>query len=124
MENSAFWTDANTDKPPRNRWLPLEELRPDMVLARPVISTHKRVLDFKLCEGTVLTEGIISQLISRGIECVAVVDPHPLEESEYLALQKRHAERLCLIFDCTDPAKLPAERRALFEAVLKAGPQR
>ena len=121
----------NTDQQPQSipavpstRWLPLEEVVPGMVLAHAVVSTHNRVMDFMVSEGTELSEGILAQLIARGIECVAVHDHHPLSPAEYYTLQTAYVRRLQMIFGAEQAALMPADVRSLFEAVLAAGPQR
>lgn len=106
------------------RWMSIEELAPGMVLARPVVSTQHRVLDFKLGAGTHLTDGMISQLSGRGVECVAVFDAHPLSPEEYDKLRAAHEERLLMIFRANSPEALPADRRPLYEALVKIGPHR
>ena len=109
---------------PSTRWLPLEEVVPGMVLAHAVVSTHNRVMDFMVSEGTALSEGILAQLIARGIECVAINDPNPLSPADCHALQAAYVQRLQMIFGAEQAAQMPADTRDLFEAVLAAGPQR
>ena len=106
-----------------HRWLPVEALEPGMLLARPVVAVQKGVLCLKLAEGTELTASSIGQMYTRGVECVAVAAPPPVEDEAWLAQCAAYADRLAIIFGSADAAMNP-DCQPLHDLLLALGPQR
>lgn len=115
--------DGAPNEPAHYRWLPIEALKPGMVLAKPVHVAQHGVLIMKLGKGVELQENTIDQLFSRCVECVPIRVDSTLDESHLAALKKSHLERLLVIFASTTEANVPPNCRDLFNALLKAGPQ-
>lgn len=107
---------------PLYRWLPVDALLPGMTLARRVVEQTGGKAPMLLAAGTTLTAGTIGQLTVRAVECVAVLNEHPPETGDYLALQQAYEVRLRVIFGCTEGPPLSNDCRALFDALVATGP--
>ena len=116
-------SDITADEAAYHRWLPVEALQPGMILAKPVHVAHHSLLTMKLSEGVELKSNTIDQLLSHGVECVAVKENSGLDETQLSALKKAYFERLLEIFACASEADVPRNNRGLFAALLKVGPQ-
>jgi hypothetical protein len=104
--------------PPDYCWRTLAELKPGMVVARPLVgTTHNRVNIF-LAIGSEITADTIAQLTYKGIECVAVLCDRSISPEQQADHALRHKARLHEIFD-TDP---DAHCQALLDALVAAGP--
>jgi len=103
-------------------WLPVEELRPGMILARPVSGRIGQRLTLWLPVGTLITENTIAQLINKGIECVAVIDDDPPTEEQYVKLLEAAQARLRTIFG--DEARMDNACRELFDQLCEVEPCR
>ena len=107
---------------PKYSWLPVDALLPGMTLARRVVEQTGGKAPMLLAAGTTLTAGTIGQLTIRAVECVAVLNDHPAEVCDYLALRQAYEARLRVIFDCAEGAPLANDCRALFDALVAVGP--
>lgn len=107
---------------PLYQWLPVDALLPGMTLARRVVEQVGGQAPILLAAGTALTANMIGQLTVRAIECVAVLNEHPPEIADYLVLQRAYEARLREIFDCTEGLPIQNDCRALFDALVTAGP--
>lgn len=107
---------------PRYCWLPVDALLPGMTLARRVVGQTGGKAPMLLAAGTTLTASTIGQLMIKAVECVAVLNEHPPEADEYLALCQAYETRLRVIFCCADGSPLANDCRLLFDALVVAGP--
>lgn len=107
---------------PLYRWLPVDTLMPGMTLARCVVEQTGGKAPMLLAAGTTLTAGTIGQLTVRAVECVAVLNEHKPEVGAYLALRQAYEARLRVIFDCVEGLPMTKDCRALFDALVAAGP--
>lgn len=115
-------SDLDVRSVPLYRWLPVDALMPGMTLARRVVEQTGGKAPMLLAAGTILTAGTIGQLTIRAVECVAVLNDHPPEITDYLALQQAYEARLRVIFDCAEGRPQANDCRALFDALVTAGP--
>lgn len=98
-------------------WRAISELRPGMVLARPVLGQRGGQAALRIASGARLTSDSIGQLLLNGVECAAVYEPDPAPLADP-ALHTRYEARLREIFG-NSPA---ASCQELFAALLKLGP--
>ncbi|GAB2180399.1 hypothetical protein DLREEDagrD3_06220 [Denitratisoma sp. agr-D3] len=110
---------ATAQRVPRDYcWLSTAELKPGMVVARPLFASAGMKATIHLAVGSTITAGTIDQIISKGVECVAVRLDTPPDATTLADLASRHAARLGEIFG---PA--PDEHcRPLLAALLEDGP--
>ncbi len=102
------------------RWMPITDIEPGMVTARPVIAGGEKQSAILIAVGSTVTASTIAQLINKGIECIAVqVDSSTIpSEADRIDQRQRYQDRLGEIFGAT-----PAENcRPLFDALVKLGP--
>lgn len=102
---------------PQYCWLPVDTLLPGLTLARRVVVHERDRLLMTLAEGTLLTEGIIAQMMIKAVECVAVLNEHPPAANDYLALKKAHEARVQQVFGCRE-SQLSEDCRPLFDALI------
>lgn len=107
---------------PLYRWLPVDALMPGMTLARRVVEQTGGQAPMLLAAGTTLTAGTIGQLTIKAVECVAVLNEYQPEVGDYPALRQAYEARLRVIFDCAEGPPLANACRALFDALVAAGP--
>ena len=100
-----------------HRWYATSELRPGMVLARPLLAHRGGQAVLRIASGARLTTDSIGQLILHGVECAAIQEALPDPDS-LSAARARHQSRLAEIFG-PDPA---ASCRELFDTRCKLGP--
>lgn len=100
----------------RRRYLPLTELQPDMVLARPLVLSERGRVTLRLPAGHVLTETSLAQLEAHHAEyaCIDAEDSRTVAEKEE-AWQKEE-ERLAQIFRFADLNQ--PEIRTFYNALL------
>lgn len=79
--------------------LPLEQVRPGMVLSDVLLDAHGQVL---LPQGAVLTENMLSLMPRHGIDMLPIQAPPPSPE-EIAAQQAADSERLAYLFRKHDP---------------------
>lgn len=79
--------------------LPLEQVRPGMVLSDVLLDAHGQVL---LPQGAVLTENMLSLMPRHGIAMLPIQAPPPSPE-EMAAQQAADSERLAYLFRKHDP---------------------
>ena len=79
--------------------LPLEQVRPGMVLSDVLLDAHGQVL---LPQGAVLTENMLSLMPRHGIAMLPIQAPPPSPE-EVAAQQAADSERLAYLFRKHDP---------------------
>ena len=79
--------------------LPLEQVRPGMVLSDVLLDAHGQVL---LPQGAVLTENMLSLMPRHGISMLPIQAPPPSPE-EVAAQQAADSERLAYLFRKHDP---------------------
>ena len=79
--------------------LPLEQVRPGMVLSDVLLDAHGQVL---LPQGAVLTENMLSLMPRHGIAMLPIQAPPPSPE-EIAAQQAAYRERLDYLFRKNDP---------------------
>ncbi|EKE18194.1 MAG: hypothetical protein ACD_10C00091G0002 [uncultured bacterium] len=120
MGEFAFDVPSLSCQAPLYCWLPVDVLVPGMTLARRVIGQSEGRVTLALAAGTELTTGTIGQLTIKAVECVAVLNEHPPEVGDYLALQQDYEARLRAIFDCAEGVN--EDCRGLFDALIMAGP--
>jgi hypothetical protein len=99
-------------------WISTQDLQPGMVIAESVQGVTGGYATLKISAGCVLSEETIVQLVVKGIECVAIVNPTPLPEQDYDAACKAYEARLREIFG-EPPAP---DCLALMNALLARGP--
>ncbi|WP_157274985.1 hypothetical protein [Dechloromonas agitata] len=107
---------------PRHRWLSVDALLPGMVLAKDVVGEGRGIATMRFAEGSTLTADTIRQIVTKSVECVAILDEHPPEADEYELLCLAHEARLREIFCCADNESPTGECQSLFEALVVAGP--
>lgn len=76
----------------------------------------------RFAEGSTLSVDTIRQIVTKAVECVAVLDEHPPEADEYVSLCLAHEARLRAIFCCADGESPAGDCQSLFEALVAAGP--
>lgn len=91
------------------------DLEPGQVVARPVFGRSGQQLSIHLAVGCLITASTISQLINKGVECVAVVRQVPVDDEAHAEHVRRYQARLDEIFG---PA--PDESCAALLAALRA----
>ena len=120
MENA--WSEADSGDAYEARlrpcWRLTMELKPGMVLAKPVSASSGGYATMSLSAGISLTEETIAQLMVKGIECVAVVNTDPCSESDYARAVQSYEARLHQIFEPTPNAHC----QDLLTAMLLRGP--
>ncbi len=117
------YTDSlpnTSDVVPKYCWLPVDALLPGMTLARRIVGRDNGRVTMMLAEGSLLTAGMIAQLMTKAVECVAVLNEHPPKVEDYLIFKQAYEARLRMIFDRADG--LTDDCRALFDALVLAGP--
>jgi len=80
--------------------LPLEQIRPGMILSDVLLDARGQVL---LPQGAVLTENMLSLMPRHGIEMLSIQAP-PLSPEEQAALLESYRTRLAHLFRKHDPA--------------------
>ncbi|WP_371322741.1 hypothetical protein VX159_09975 [Dechloromonas sp. ZY10] len=78
-------------------WRAVTELQAGMVLARPARAAHGSRATLLIGAGATLTESTITQLIARGVECVAVLEACP-GDAEWATAEAAYQQRLQQIF--------------------------
>lgn len=101
------------------RWLPTVAALPGMTVARPVVGHAGPLQTMYLAVGATITASTITQMLVKGVECVAAFDPPDLPPAD-AAAARAHEARLREIFG-TEPA---TECLALRDALLQQGPAR
>lgn len=81
-----------------HRWIPVMDLVPGMVLARPVIGGSTDQMTLRIAVGSTITSGAIAQLINKGIECVAVEPDAAADEATHAEDVQLFEARLAEIF--------------------------
>ncbi len=99
-------------------WLPVLGLQPGMVIARPVVGLSGVLETMYLAIGAAITANTIVQLVTKGVECVAVVVPPESEVEDDDMLAAKFEVRLREIFG-TEP---DAACKALMNALTLARP--
>ena len=64
----------NQDPSTPYHWLPILSLQPGMVTARPVVGFSGNLETMFVAVGATITAGVLEQMITKGVECVAVVE--------------------------------------------------
>ena len=95
------------------RWLPTLAVEPGMVIARPVVGLTGVRETMYLAIGSQLTASTIAQMVVKGVECVAVLDPLPTEYSDDGPSIARFETRLGEIFGPQPNAACQALMQAL-----------
>jgi hypothetical protein len=95
------------------RWLPTIALEAGMVIARPVVGLTGVRETMYLAIGSQLTASTIAQMVVKGVECVAVLDPLPTEYSDDGPSIARFETRLGEIFGPQPNAACQALMQAL-----------
>ena len=114
-----FPASAATERSPRGySWIPTMEVEPGMEIARPVLSRSGMQLAIQLAVGSVITASTITQLINKGVECVAILHDAEPDEASYDDLVRRYESRLHEIFGSNTDANC----QLLLEALLADGP--
>jgi len=83
----------------RHQHLPLEQVRPGMVLSDVLLDAHGQVL---LPQGAVLTENMLALMPRHGIDMLPIQAPPPSPE-EVAAQQAAYRERLAYLSRKHDP---------------------
>ena len=110
---------TETDPPqPPHCWLTTLELKPGMVIARPIQALQGGQEVLYIGAGGDISESTIAQLIVKGVECVAVVDDSTPDPNILATALDRQERRLHEIFG---PA-MNEDCQALFDALRLAGP--
>ena len=116
------WSEEDSGAPYEARlrpcWRLTMELKPGMVLAKPVSASSGGYATMSLSAGGMLTEETIAQLVVKGIECVAVVNTDPVSASQYAQAVHSYEARLHQIFEPTPNAHC----QDLLTAMLLRGP--
>ncbi|NVO08281.1 MAG: hypothetical protein HXX19_21120 [Rhodoferax sp.] len=120
MESDSPQDTVARDADPRQRavWHTTLELKPGMVLAKPVSASSGGYATMQLSAGVMLTEETIGQMIVKGLECVAVVNTDPPGEKAYAQVTEQYTARLQQIFG----PQPNAHCQALLDALLRRGP--
>lgn len=100
------------------RWLPMMEVEPGMVIARPVLGMAGVLETMYVAIGATITASTIAQMMTKGVEYVAVLDPLPTEFSDDGRSIAEFETRLKVIFG-KDPN---SACRALMDALILARP--
>lgn len=101
-------------------WRATSELQPGMVLARPIVGAQGSRATLLIGAGGTLTEATIAQLVMRGIECAAVLEPVAVPLEVLAAERSAYQARLQQIFGSQpDPSC-----QSLYTALLDLGPAR
>lgn len=108
---------------PGVRWIPVEEAKAGMILARPAVKWHKRILTLKVPAGTMLTESELAQFMAHGIECIGVVDESFMDAEAVQRRSQAWERRLEAIFGGNRDSLEP-ERQSMFDALLQGEPWR
>ena len=99
-------------------WLSVMELEPGMVTARPVFGNSGMQMTMHLATGSPLTASTIAQLVNKGVECVAVLQDLPPDQTSDANSVDQYESRLRQIFG-PQPSD---DCRPLFDAMLADGP--
>ncbi len=86
----------------RSTYLSIGEIAPNMVLAKPLAVTERRMLRYVLPEGHALTEDNIRQLVSHHAEIICVRLPDERTETQIAADLNNLESRLGKIFETCD----------------------
>ncbi|CAD5372476.1 hypothetical protein RA210_U20459 [Rubrivivax sp. A210] len=98
------------------RWLPMVDVHPGMVIARPVVGQSGVLQTMYLATGAAITEATIEQMVVKGVECVAVGGPPDCDEPEDDLAATRFGRRLDQIFGPSPSGSCLALRDALILA--------
>lgn len=104
-------------------WLPVEDVVPGMVLAKPVMVSSCGMLVLKIGAGSELTTDNLSQIMRRGVDCVAVYD-EARDSQEFEAANAMYLYRLNQIFGCETPDSLSEDCREFYDVLVNVGPRR
>ena len=99
-------------------WRAVTELGPGMTLARPALGQQGSRATLLIGAGATLTDNTIAQLVARGVESVAVLDPLPAAE-QLAAATAAYEQRLDEIFGEPPADAATADLRA---ALRELGP--
>ncbi|MDD5297538.1 MAG: hypothetical protein PHU46_11560 [Rhodocyclaceae bacterium] len=99
-------------------WLPTMDLRPGMVIARPITGTRGNRITLQLARGGVINVDTIAQLVIKGVECVAVYEDDPADRATESSTSERYQARLGEIFGQEPPTVC----RGLYAALMAYGP--
>lgn len=112
-------TTENPPACPGHEWISTLDLKPGAILARAarIWSGTNSVILAEV--GTSVTAGLIADLLSHGIECIAVVSDAAIDEKTNLTLRAQHDARVREIFG-SSPNK---DCLALMSALIKDGPE-
>ena len=100
-------------------WIPIMDLEPGRVLARPVLVGSGAHPAFYLAPGNAIAASTIAQLINKGVDCVAVLREPPPDLTIYAEQVTQYESRLAEIF-----GEHPDENcQALLSALLADGPR-
>ena len=106
-------------RPPRGYcWMSTMDLEPGMVIARPVLSGSGGQSHIRLAVGSSITASTISQLVNKGVECVAVLQETSSDDAMFADLMLQYEGRLREIFGQNPDGNCAA----LFDALLAGGP--
>lgn len=119
LENDVPVSVVSTQQPSCGySWVPTMELEPGMVLARRLFGGSRMRATIHLAEGSAVTASTIAQLVSKGVECVAVLQEELHDDATNDDIACRYEARLREIF-----GENPGEDcHPLFDALLAAGP--
>ena len=79
-------------------WKYVNDLKVGMVLAKPVDGSSCGYVTMQISAGGTISEEMIVQMLTKGIECVAVVNKDPLPEKDYALAVQQYENRLREIF--------------------------
>ena len=99
-------------------WLSTLEIKPGMVLAKPVSAASGGYATMSLPAGVTIAEETIGQMIVKGIECVAVLNTEPMDAQDYAVATQAYEARLQQIFG----PQRTEHCQALLDALLIRGP--
>jgi hypothetical protein len=100
------------------RWLPTKLVEPGMVTARPVVGLSGPLETMFIAIGSPLTANTLSQMVAKGVECVAVLSPPVANYSDANQSAIAFLARLQEIFGPEPDAPCSA----LMNAVIQAQP--
>ena len=100
----------------RRRYLPLTELQPDMVLAKPLVLSERGRVTLRLPAGHVLTEASLEQLEAHHAEYACIDTEDTRTEIEQNEAWQQQEIRLAQIFQFADLTK--PEIRSFYNALL------
>ena len=94
------------------------ELEPCMVLAKALVGDAGGRVTMTVARGSELTPDTLAQMISKGIDAVAVVDEREPDPEAYAEAARKFQARLVEIFG----AEVHESCRALYESLIVDGP--